>query len=363
MKRFLNISLIVIFIVLLQTSKIDKRQKIIIDYLQEMSMEQYKLKNIETLKDLNNNSYLLYNLKPTGYAIFEAKSKNFIEGSFQANSLYPNCSEDKLYFGPYNYYLQKNNGYYNLLTNTYDDIFSLQITSLSFNETLEHSKQVSLALKDDNVTIDGWTYIKNYQYFQNLSDFPDNIEGSCGFVALSMLLGYLDTFYDDDFLDDDYIIKSSLEYSRGTKDSLQYLLMDYEHYISIPFTEVTRAATARYIYETFKDYQKDNIPISALKNSYILYNEGPLIGKTIPIDEIKGLINKGKPIIIVMRDYAYQETENGIIMDGAWHDVIVYGYKGDKLITHFGWKVTGGTQFILSSAIIQSYISIDYFDS
>ena len=365
MKRLVSIITFILIAIFMKSGNMDHQKVTVNNYLKEMNMNGYMIRDYEEIKDFDNNSYLLYNFQPQGYAIFKANNLTFIEGSFASNSLYHAFSEPKYYIGPFNYYIKKDNNYYNLIDQKYYQESDLQLSSKNFNELINQKSNsfnnLSLDLPENNLKVGNWTYIENYEYFQKLYDFPDNVDGSCGFVALAMILGYLDTFYDDRIVSDEYLKQSSSEYSRGTKDELQYLLMEYGHYINIPFTDVTRAATARHMYDTFSQYRKDYIPVSAWKNSFVLYHEAPLLGKSIPTDEIKFLIDKGKPVMLIMRTYTYQKTEDGSNINNTWHDIIAYGYNGDKFMTHFGWDINGASQYILSSAIIQSYITIDYF--
>lgn len=367
MKKYVICLMTIILAIFFNSSTIDSQGLLVKQYLFDMNKEDYQIKNYETLHDFNDNVYYLYNFKPCGYAIFEGQSMSFIEGSFTTNSIYNNYNEEKFYLGPQNYFIKKNQSYYHLTNNCIYERSSLQPLSNEFHllitsKNSNNNKQAYFDLKDDYIQKNNTIYIKNYQYFKNLYDFPNNVEGSCGFVALSMILGYLDTFYDDNILADHFTYQSNPKYSRGTVDELQYFLMDYGDYVSIPFTQIAKAATARNLYNTFFKYRVDYIPAASRKNSFVVYHEGPLIGNSIPLDEIKFFINKGKPVILIMRSYTYQETENGSDIKNSWHDVIAYGYSNDKFITHFGWQIDGATEYILNSAIIQSYIVIDYFN-
>lgn len=368
MKKYIICIIIIILTIFLKAATVDFKTLVVKKYLHEMNRETYQIKNYEVLKDFDDNLYYLYNFKPQGYAIFASNKMELVEGTFNINSIYENYQEEKFYLGPNNYYIKQNDTYYDLLTHNTCTKETLQKPSRAFYQliTTKNSNEdiaYDFGLKDDYVMSNNITYIKNYQYFKNLYDFPDNIEGSCGFVALAMILGYLDTYYDDNILDDQYIAQSRPYYSRGTKDELQYLLMNYNHYIKIPLTEIARAATARNLYDTFNDYRQDYIPISSRKNSFVLYHEGPLlVGNSLALKEIKYFINKGKPVILIMRSYTYQETFDGLNYKNSWHDVIAYGYSNDKFITHFGWGSRGANEYILNSVIIQSYIVIDYFN-
>lgn len=95
-------------------------------------------------------------------------------------------------------------------------VFSLNFTN-SFNN--EHYFKNSISVNYTKGNINGnYSYSINptmNKYFRNLkSCMGRNLNGSCGYVALGMLLSYFDTFYNDDTISEEYeyqIAPSSME--------------------------------------------------------------------------------------------------------------------------------------------------------
>ncbi len=48
-------------------------------------------------------------------------------------------------------------------------------------------------------------------FFRNLEDFGYNKHGSCGYIALGMVLLYYDSFWDNNLIDDDYVLDGEIE--------------------------------------------------------------------------------------------------------------------------------------------------------
>lgn len=102
--------------------------------------------------------------------------------------------------------------------------------------------------------------------------------------------------------------------------------------------------------ETFSDYMKDNVP-ELLESCEI--NTG---GVSDSIDNIKKLIDANIPVAIIL--YSYDSS----VGEGKYHDVIAYGYKGDTLLSHFGWSPNSTTyaEVKVSSANLIGHFAINY---
>ena len=81
----------------------------------------------------------------------------------------------------------------------------------------------------------GFILINEANYFKKLKRFPKNWFGECGVIALSELLGYYDTFYNDDFIPNDLqyeakYYKAKETQAKGTESSkmeLDRVELDY----------------------------------------------------------------------------------------------------------------------------------------
>ncbi len=237
----------------------------------------------------------------------------------------------------------------------------------------------------------GFTVIRDHEYFCNLDTFADNFEGTCGFVALGMILGYLDTYHNpytiphmqawgrDD--NNNYTLEYLLEKSNsqsispddkssthitdwgslpGSNQSLHDILLSYGHYWW--HTSESTPTDGLDIEATFLDYKNDYIPeeyddyFEAISGKYFFTHAKP-----------KELIDEGNPTIIVMTAYEYDDhgTIESEGLSGA-HVVVAYGYKDDKFLTHFGWRPFDSrpgnyfVEIVVNSATIHSYCAIKY---
>lgn len=366
------------------------------------------------LKDFGDNQFLLYELE-NGYAIYtkENDSEVFIEGSYKANSIYSSLEDEEAselyYLGPGEYFYQNQNNIYNIMTgesyerDELDATYRLNSTSFEsmpmINRTSNYSSHI-----DEN----GFTVVKEDKYFKNLRFLPENWFGECGLIALSILLGYLDTFHNDNFIpngrtyssryyvdnknvdkDGDEIYDSviineeelikkvehiylegdtyelsewSTMYMPGTNFSLRdYLLDNYMHTYGIwekPGVKDLKKnrpspMADEELKKTFNDYIADNCP--HLKNSYSIRSGNIVYTHQHP----KDYLDLGVPTILVLAKYNYGSRGNDEL---KWHDVVAYGYKDDKFLVHMGWgpNTPTYTEIVISNATIYGYFAVEY---
>jgi hypothetical protein len=197
-----------------------------------------------------------------------------------------------------------------------------------------------------------------------------------------MTLGYLDTFYNDSTIPNSrvfvngsnqylveksyfkgapnptYIPHSKWSHSPGTTQGLHDLLYNYGYYLwSGPDGTPVLGGHLKH---TFEDYRDQFIP-TVVRDYYY-----PVVGSFFNTHQKpRELISNGVPTIIVMTSY------DSSIDSDKWHDVVAYGYKGDKFLAHFGWwartpgssddaTITSAAEVIINSATIQSYFGIGY---
>lgn len=205
---------------------------------------------------------------------------------------------------------------------------------------------------NNNYDINDFHLIEDYEYFTSLYSFPDNLEGSCGFVALSIVLGYLDDNLDDNILND--------EFNDGFKNTNNFLhdtLLDYDYYINIPLTPISKASTARHLRDTFFDFRRDYIDESIYPSIFVGSHDGPLFNDNPDLNSIRNYIDNDIPVIIMMRKFSYFPLGSTTVYTSSWHEVVVYGYLGDMFLVHLGWKNHSPTA-IINTYNIQSFIAI-----
>ena len=344
---------------------------------------------IEELRDFSGNSFKLYELE-NGYAIYSIKEniEIFIEGSYESNSpYYTFLNKNQLYYlGPGNYYYLEENKVKNILNNEY---YHLNDISFSYELPTVISTFNTSSIPNENQTLidsNGFIQIKYGEYFNKLRDFPFNYFKDCGLVALSILLGYLDTFYNDDFLPDDVTATAKhykvvngtyvLDYKReeylvskvrekyveddtydltrwsqvpGTTQGLKdYLFDNYLHTFFIGDDDNGYPMFNGELKDTMHDYMKDNCP--HLLNS-VRISDGQIINTH---KNTKQLLDNGIPVILVLTS----NSESKGIKYKKVHQVVAYGYKDDKFLVHSGWY--GDNAIILSEASIYGYYALEY---
>lgn len=347
----------------------------------------FSIVSVENITDFAHNQYLLYNLSPLGYIIADHKTEMVLEASFEGNSPYIFAPEgsDFFYLGPGAYFY-------------FDGIVLISITnkeSIEINEylvigSMEFHNSIAdysnrkideeQEIVENSVSLpNGWTMVTDYEYFLNLTEFPSNDFGTCSFVALSILLGYYDTFYHDDFIPNipiyydgnfiNLIKKGTASFTGlynipanmwntlpGTANELQYILTDYGHYIYVPGPSGGYIASGLQIWQTFNDYIDLYSP--NLEDEY----DVTMSTTNLP-NKVKGLLQNDIPVALTMLSYVY--TYGTQSSSGNFHTVVVYGYYNDYYMAHFGYN-PGQMEFqscIITSVSMYSIFAIDYYGS
>lgn len=364
------------------------------------------------LKDFDGNPFFLYELE-NGYAIYaiENDKEIFIEGSYKSNSIYStieNASE-LFYLGPGKYFYQNQNNVYNIMSGEVhqrDEVHgAYRLNSTSYEVSLTKQSNTNYSSHIDE---NAFTVVKEDKYFKNLISFPQNWFGECGLVALSILLGYLDTFHNDYFIpngktysakyyidnnnvdeDGDEIYDSviiseeelikKVEYiyvegetygleewpslrMPGTNYALRdYLLDNYLHTYGIwdkPGSKNLKKnqpspMADEELKKTFNDYVNNNC--SHLANSINIRSGNVFFTHQHP----KDYIDLGIPTILVLANYTYSRGDSE---KEKWHDVVAYGYKDDKFLVHMGWwpNYQNYTEIVISDATIYGYFAPEY---
>lgn len=212
---------------------------------------------VETITDFCGNEFLLK--EGNNYYEIWSLDNVFIEGSYTTNSPFYQIKGDKYYLGPTNYFVKCDELVTNLITNNVEPFsnynsYSYELLSNSLNRSSIPSPDINRTYVDSN----GFTVIKEADYFRNLTAFPQNWFGECGVVALSELLGFYDTFYNDDFIpnnltyDARYYIKKA---STRSSESSEYEL---DKTITEPLAKTVSASYKNTNYYSFNEW--NNMP-------------------------------------------------------------------------------------------------------
>ena len=285
-----------------------------------------------------------------------------------------------------------------------NDLQSAAISS-EFNTSNISSTMVLDMVSDVNeqsfVDANGYKVINNSYYFQHLNNFPINYKGTCGLVALSILLGYYDTFYDDSY------IPQSLQYSEEIYDNNDNLIainqnvdvfnrVYVENYTNSKFDYTSQSkmpgttqAFHDYLFDKFLvtlfglnwiyDLVDNGYPMTASNIEEVLYaylteNAYNLKGYTKHYDKsllndvnaIKKLIDMGIPVLLTIINYDYTvkptnlNSSNSILANA--HNVIAYGYKDDTFIVHMGWNSQNDeyNKVYLNESYIYDFMAINF---
>ena len=186
------------------------------------SYQQYIPIRNTLLEDFNGNIFVLAEFYPAGYGIYNVSNGDIVEVSSSSNSPYFSLSSgSELYYVPMvGYYKKVNNSYLEINNNklvTRSILNELKSISLSLQNNAK--KHINLAnvnivekgidthdtnfndIKQSNLTNIDELYqsadveVPYSWYFKmNHSSYPENIDGTCGYTSLSLILGYTEIF-------------------------------------------------------------------------------------------------------------------------------------------------------------------------
>lgn len=160
------------------------------------------------IKDLNGNIFIVQENKGGGFLIFDPTANDVIESTTTATCPFVFDSlHDNYYFGPMNYYYKEGNYFYHYkIDNCIIDLSNIWGLQENFTTQLEDFRAITsdesyeIYVNDNKENLrpplrryqsGNKTYINNYQYIKNM-EYPFNWDGSCGFVAASIVLNYWD---------------------------------------------------------------------------------------------------------------------------------------------------------------------------
>lgn len=326
----------------------------------------------KTLTDFAGNEFLLYEIDSEAYTIYSiGETQRFIEGSDRGYSPIHNyLSEEIYYLGPFTYLVKDGDELVDVLDGTAYAYSDMAGATYDYEQVVDRYKENVVdepAISPMSYYDSGYTYVDNAQYFENIISYPPNTNNSCGLTALSILLGYYDTYVNDGFLADQYIVKDttkttsrlddipSIEIAPGVNYAFGELLFnEYMHYneelayvleglgygISYPMANFE-------LRDTMKDYLENETTLANsvehLQGSIIQTHANP-----------RSYIVQDMPTILVLSDYNYQTD------DGEWHTVVAYGFNSqtDTFIANYGWG-SYRNRVILDEYTCYAYYALD----
>ena len=308
----------------------------------------YPVKN-SILKDFDGNVFVLVEFYPTGYGIYNVSNGDIVELSSSANSPYYSLNNhNNLYYVPMaGYYKKVNNSYVDILTNqSISSLFVDELKSLSNNLQMNAIKYINSS--NVKMVLEGLstnsinTYVTNsanldvdindlYQsadvevpyswYFKlNHSSYPENITGTCGYTALSLILGYTEIFLSKGYFSTEevsnYIIPYEGNYATGVPTITDGLLNEFDENLEGSVPSDLTAATNLFMQGKNKEYE--------------IYEH------VWRFSNITDPIKDGVPT-------AYFGNYSDTILETNDHVTVVYGYDNDgMLLLHTGWYVEEG---------------------
>jgi len=186
--------------------------------------------------DYDGNEYFVKTGASEGFMVYDPVSNHFMEKSSELVSPYDfSKNAEYFYFGPMNYFEKKGDSYYSIYDDEYvdetyikelQDVFNEQLITFRNHEYPEDELITSNQSLSSLSVKSGKTYIENYE-FVKYGAHPSNYDGSCGFVAASIVLNYWEkTMYEGtilpQYLDENGDLNDTRYYSPETnlKDKL-----------------------------------------------------------------------------------------------------------------------------------------------
>lgn len=196
----------------------------------------YTIASQKQLFGFSNNTYTLYQLSPYGYAILMDSPCRLMEASYDENAVPPiDMSDSSKYYygGPMSYCKTTNEGMLNVYDNTLltaDQIEKITLKEadvcLAKQATVSNISTVNLFSTTSTSSLE--IYTVEYYYFAYLTEYAENTVGTCSAVAAQILLGYYDSFVNDDVVASQYEVDAYT--GHGTSDAFSDVLFDYIYY-------------------------------------------------------------------------------------------------------------------------------------
>lgn len=289
-------------------------------------------------------AYTLYSLDPYGYIILLNESLGLMEASYDYGVECPidiNSNDDYFYVSPWSFVIKDDEKLINAISgdtvssDLFDQLQSLESNARNYENNKNRLFNGSIQTNSNLVSPATSIYVeilesyhvdalRGTDYFDNLTDFGTNTQGTCTVLATSILLGYYDIIASDSY------VASEFEQGDGTSDAFHRHLNEYVYGTQVPSTSQAPV----YIRNIVDDINRylDSRSIYANFNSMNIIVDTDSLTNTV----ISKVRDEEIPVILSV------ETLRG----AEWnHTVVVYGvkyYPSNPLGTatyfvHTGW--------------------------
>lgn len=278
--------------------------------------EKYHIINSHVLKSFTSGkNYVLYNLSPVGYAIYDEISGVIEEMMLGVNSPYSPSQKGTWYYGgPTNYIIEKDNKFISLtdnqeLSNSYiNDLVAIEQSTVS-------SRKTARAIPTDT----RYHYMESSSYFTSMlgEDFGNNVNGTCTQVACAIMLGYYDHYVNTQF------VPSAYEHGVGTTDAFHLYLQNFMGSAPSGLINAANGLNAYF----------NAIYFTAPTAQYVIGNHNAVFSR------VATNVRNNRPTVISM----FTSYNSNCPMN---HSVVAYGYREEVTLqmmtsasyyVHTGW--------------------------
>ena len=228
------------------------------------------------------------------------------------------------------------------------------------------------------------THFSMTKYFGHLSDYsPKNNCGSCGFVSLIQVMSYYDTFYNDYIIDEffdrystnintlpqAYLKSPGVERNEFTPTdrddeiltTQEYYLFCHNNFINDFQCYLTCINNSIHLTDNQNSFSSSIgcWDYQTLLTSYFSSSTSCVVSTSTNLSQaeyissIKSFIDVGKPVIVHIKGYDFEENKM------RRHSVVAYKYDDNNIYANFGWE-SNSTSYPLINCSQHLYTEIYY---
>lgn len=326
----------------------------------------YNISNVRNLYDPNLNlKYFCVELDPIGYLIYDIVADRQIEYTDEISSPYLGVVDTAIYIGPKNYYSYNNSQFTNLLTG--NTLLVSQSNQLSLlNNELSASRTTYLQeIENETSTyaispVQTFFAVPYYYYFYNAAArYMPTGTTQCGHVAIELLMGYYDTFYNDNIVPETED-EASLRWDYPTFETSTTPVSFYSspgvgvdffnaiYNLGIELLDLTAIDcldSEIILDEYFDRYVEEDISYSI--STYDASHESNLL-------TVSTAIENGQPAIV---DFIGYSEEDGMVIN---HAALAYIVDRGDICVNWGWNETTTTNVNISQYSIYQALTFNY---